>query len=84
MPYRPIPCDIHDYLEIACMANIELRLTLRSGETLKVSPVTTRVADRAEWLVCQQGGTSERIRLDQIQWFEPTQNSTLFERVVLP
>lgn len=31
---KPISCDLHDYLEIACIYHYELKVTLRNGTSL--------------------------------------------------
>ena len=89
MSYCLIPCDLHDHLEIACMANAELRIELRSGEVYVATPVTTHIEsdedlNQAEWLECREAGHTRRIRLDWIRAFEPTTQVGLFERVELP
>ena len=30
-PYRPISCDLHDHLEIACLRRLRLRVELADG-----------------------------------------------------
>ena len=48
---KPINCDLHDYLEIACVYKIQVHLTLTNGECYNGVPVATRVnAQREECL----------------------------------
>ncbi|VUD64483.1 hypothetical protein TDB9533_03327 [Thalassocella blandensis] len=36
-----ISCDLHDYIEIACMYKIPVSLTLKDGRVLSGKPITT-------------------------------------------
>ncbi|WP_299798267.1 Rho-binding antiterminator [uncultured Shewanella sp.] len=63
-----IRCDIHDYIEIACLYRIELLLTLRSGEEVVGVAKTTCIDDhRKECIVIESGGESVSIVLDSIK-----------------
>lgn len=45
-------CDLHDYLEIACMYKILVSIKLTDGRIVKGSPITTKInADKEECLV---------------------------------
>lgn len=85
MPYQPMPCDLHDHLELACIAKAELKLELRDGEVVIATPITTHSeADKTEWLECSLSDSSRRrIRLDWIKAFEPTKQKCLFQRIEL-
>jgi len=41
-------CDLHDYLEIACMCKIQVSLVLTNGRYFKGSPITTTINDEKE------------------------------------
>ena len=43
MPQKPLPCDLHDYLEIACMYKIQVDITLKNGERHRGVPITTGI-----------------------------------------
>lgn len=47
-----ISCDLHDYLEIACMYKIQVSLVLTDGRYFKGSPITTSInAEKEECLL---------------------------------
>lgn len=39
--YHPIDCDLHDYLEIACMYHYWLRIELTDGTCFDAKALTT-------------------------------------------
>lgn len=45
---KTISCDLHDYLEIACMYKIQVHLTLSNGDHYSGIPVTTRINTERE------------------------------------
>ncbi len=42
MSKQILQCDLHDYLEIACLYAIEVELSLQDGSRLVGTPITTR------------------------------------------
>lgn len=49
-------CDLHDYLEIACLFHYRVRMTLTDGRTVEGTAVTTGVAPgRVEVLTLDTG-----------------------------
>lgn len=47
----PMNCDLHDYLEIACMYKIQVSITLTGGRQYKGTPITTKInAEKEECL----------------------------------
>ncbi|UTW44720.1 Rho-binding antiterminator [bacterium SCSIO 12696] len=86
MPYSPIPCSIHDHLELACIAGALLRIDCDSGETLEATAITIQArSDKTEWLLCQLPDNKQQaIRLDHIKGFEPISPKGLFPRIELP
>ncbi|MGR8981404.1 MAG: Rho-binding antiterminator [Gammaproteobacteria bacterium] len=52
----PISCELHDYLEIACMHGYRVKLTLSDGQTLEGKAVDTlTTAEKREFLVIGNG-----------------------------
>ncbi len=47
---QPIPCDLHDHIEVSCMYRYELDVTLIDGTTIRGRAVTTRTAIGIELL----------------------------------
>jgi Rho-binding antiterminator len=63
-----IKCDIHDYVEIACLYKIEVLLTLHSGEEITGVASTTSInSDKHEMLVITQGEDTQGVVLDMIK-----------------
>lgn len=55
-------CDHHDYIEIACIYKIEVKLVLKGGKTLTGLPITTRVIKPfGECLELVRSGTSQLV-----------------------
>jgi len=82
--YQPLKCDLHDYLEIACLRGYQLDIELIDGQQLMARAVTTRTSsDKEEFLVIEQQGAQQEIRLDQLLAITPQEANAKFGRVVL-
>ena len=82
--YQPLNCDLHDYLEIACLRGYQLDIELVDGQRLMARAVTTRTSsDKEEFLVIEQQGAQQEIRLDQLLAITPQEDNAEFGRVVL-
>ncbi|WP_433897971.1 Rho-binding antiterminator [Pseudomonas sp. PSE1(2024)] len=82
--YQPLNCDLHDYLEIACLRGYQLDIELIDGQQLMARAVTTRTSsDKEEFLVIEQQGAQQEIRLDQLLAITPLEANVEFGRVVL-
>lgn len=65
--YHPVDCDLHDYLEIACLYRYMLRIALTDGTVFDARAVTTRTtADKEEYLVVERQESPQNIRLDHL------------------
>ncbi|MBJ9836458.1 MULTISPECIES: Rho-binding antiterminator [Citrobacter] len=63
--YHPIDCDLHDYLEIACMYHYWLRIELTDGACFDAKALTTcTTVEKEEFLVVGQPENQQKIRLD--------------------
>lgn len=82
--YQPLNCDLHDYLEIACLRGYQLDIELVDGQRLMARAVTTRTSsDKEEFLLIEQQGAQQEIRLDQLLAITPQDANAEFDRVVL-
>jgi Rho-binding antiterminator len=81
--YQPIACELHDYVEIACLHGYRLLIELEDGNALKAKAVTTRATDGEEFLVIDGNQTPGEIRLDRLAAITPLDNGAVFGRVVL-
>ena len=68
-----LSCDLHDYIEIVCLYQYPLKLTLSSGAVLTGTARTTNYNDkRQECLLLQQQETEQQVLLDDIALLEVT------------
>ncbi|EPJ86624.1 MULTISPECIES: Rho-binding antiterminator [Pseudomonas] len=82
--YKPLHCDLHDYLEIACLCGYTLDIELTNGQRLTARAITTRTAStREEFLEVETTDGRLEIRLDQLLAITPLDSNARFERVVL-
>ena len=82
--YQPLDCDLHDYLEIACMHHYLLHIELIDGTTLDAQAVTTRTThDKEEFFSVQISDGRRDIRLDQLLAITPLGDTVSFGRIVL-
>jgi Rho-binding antiterminator len=82
--YQPLNCDLHDYLEIACLYGYTLDIELIDGQRLTARAITTRtVPTREEFLDVDTAEGRQEIRLDQLLAITPQDHNARFGRVVL-
>ena len=82
--YKPLHCDLHDYLEIACLCGYRLDIELTNGQRLTARAITTRTASTwEEFLEVETTDGRLEIRLDQLLAITPLDNNARFGRVVL-
>lgn len=59
-----LSCDLHDYLEIACMYGYQVELKLKNGLTFCGKPITTGInKQRVEYLLFEVAASIEREKL---------------------
>ncbi|MND89885.1 Rho-binding antiterminator [compost metagenome] len=82
--YQPLSCDLYDYIEIACLHRYQLHIELAGGGRLDARAMTTLTTrDKEEFLIVQNEGGQERLRLDQITAITPLTEGASFGRVLL-
>lgn len=86
--YQPLHCDLHDYLEIACLYHYWLRLELRDGLAFDAQAFTTHTRRNTdgsleEYLEVRVDDASREIRLDRLHAITPLSAQALFGRVEL-
>ncbi|SFT39946.1 Rho-binding antiterminator [Pseudomonas marincola] len=82
--YKPLNCDLYDYLEIACLHGYELLLELDDGSTLQARAVDTRTApSKEEFLKLQNNEGAFELRLDRLVAITPTEARASFKRIEL-
>ncbi|NOX28386.1 MAG: transcriptional antiterminator [Gammaproteobacteria bacterium] len=82
--YEPINCSLHDYIEIACLKQYQVRLELvDSSNIVAVAESTETRSDKSEWLILRDGELRHSVRLDNIVAFTPLTENADFGRIVL-
>jgi Rho-binding antiterminator len=82
--YQPIQCQRYDFIEIACMRRYLLSIELNDQTTLVGTAIDTKTqADKTEWLIIEQDGQSQSIRLDTIIAITPLTTNTEFGRELI-
>ena len=84
--YQPIRCELHDYLEAACVQSLELEINTEDGSYRgKVLDIKVR-SDKTEWLICaieDRSADSEyvELRLDRLLSIEPLASQRPFGKI---
>ncbi|MEO4047875.1 Rho-binding antiterminator [Pseudomonas sp. CAU 1711] len=82
--YRPLSCDLYDYLEIACMHRYRLRIELvGDGELLAQALTTETTAGKEEFFLVESAEGVQRLRLDRLLAITPLNPGASFGRVLL-
>ncbi|EAS44777.1 transcriptional antiterminator [Photobacterium profundum] len=82
--YQPIQCQRYDFIEIACMRHYLISIELNDETTLVGTAIDTKTqADKTEWLIIEQDGQSQPIRLDTIKAITPLSTNAEFGRELI-
>ena len=82
--YRPLSCDLYDYLEIACMHRYQLRIELVDGTEMTAQALTTRTeSSKEEFFIVGNEQGEHRLRLDRLLAITPLNHGASFGRVLL-
>jgi Rho-binding antiterminator len=81
--YEPIECELHDYVEIACLYGYRLLIELMDGASFKAKAVTTRNTKEEEFLVLEDSEAQSEVRLDQLLAITALDVGAKFHRVLL-
>jgi Rho-binding antiterminator len=60
-----ISCDLHDYIEIACLYGYQVKLTLKDQQSIEGKAVDIITADKREYLLIDNG-EQQRVELTQL------------------
>jgi Rho-binding antiterminator len=62
-----ISCELHDYLEIACMYGYRVELTLKDQQIIEGKALDTlATAEKHEYLVIDNGQGQQQVELNQL------------------
>lgn len=77
-----IACDLHDYIEIACMYGYQVKLTLKDQTTIEGKAIDTlSTPEKQEYLVIDDG-QKQRIELSQLKKLQVLTPKAQFTEVV--
>jgi Rho-binding antiterminator len=77
-----ISCNAYDYIEIACMYRLHIRLIAHSGEVYDgVALDTTRTDDNQEAILLEQVHGAIKIPLVQVHYLEAITHNPHFTKV---
>lgn len=83
-PYRPISCDLHDHLEIACLRRLRLRVELTDATQVEGRALTTvSTVDKEEFLRLECADGLRELRLDRLHAISALDDESGFGRIVL-
>ncbi|WP_305907153.1 Rho-binding antiterminator [Methylomarinum sp. Ch1-1] len=76
-----ISCQLHDYIEIACMYHYRIRLTLKNREVIEGRALDTCVdADKREYLLLDDG-EKRQVELNKLAGMEVLSANPAFKKV---
>ena len=78
-----ISCHQHDYIEIACLYRLRLRLTLIDGVSLEGQALDTGSRQGREWLTLSIGDEEREIDLDRIRRITALDRNPHFQAIDL-
>ena len=77
-----ISCELHDYLEIACMYGYRVKLTIKNQQTIEGKAVdTVTTAEKREYLVIDNGHEQQQIELNQLVKMDVLTPDAKFKKV---
>ncbi|WP_333876074.1 Rho-binding antiterminator [Methylobacter sp.] len=82
MNQSTISCDLHDYIELACMHGYRVRLILTNHQILEGKALDTlTTAEKQEYLIIGIGQEQLRIELNQLKKMEVLTPNSKFKEV---
>ena len=82
MGQSSISCELHDYLEIACMYGYRVKLTIKNQQTIEGKAVdTVTTAEKREYLVIDNGHEKHEVELNQLVKMEVLTPNAKFKKV---
>ncbi|CAI0828190.1 Rho-binding antiterminator [Serratia proteamaculans] len=79
--YQPINCDLHDFLEIACLYGYRLDVELVNGQRFQATALTIQtLANEGEFIYFDN---QQVCRLDHLSAITPKERDALFGRIAL-
>jgi Rho-binding antiterminator len=77
-----ISCELHDFVEVACMYKYQLRLTLKNGEVIEGKAVDILSVNQQERLVVDDSGEKKQVDLMVLAKMQVLTPNAKFSEVV--
>ena len=61
-----ISCELHDYLEIACLYGYQVRLVLKNQQVVAGKALDLLTTEKREYLVVENGQQQQNIELNEL------------------
>lgn len=79
---NPISCQLHDYIEIACLYKLEVSIALNNGIISQGSAMTTETTpERQELLILKTASGPQKINLSDIKSMTAMAENPHFNRI---
>ncbi len=83
MSQNAISCELHDFVEVACMYTYQLKLILKNEQILEGKALDIiNSADKKECLVLETNGEKQHIELTQLAKMEVSTPNAKFKEVI--
>ena len=77
----PISCELHDFIEIACLYGYRVRLVLKDGSVLEGKALDTETSgEKREYLVIDNGGRVS-VELNRLVKLEALTQGAVFKSI---
>lgn len=77
-----ISCELHDFVEVACMYKYQLRLTLKNGEVIEGKAIDILSINQQERLVVDDSGEKKQVDLMVLAKMQVLTPNAKFSEVV--
>lgn len=77
-----IACDLHDYIEIACLYHYQLKLTFKDQQTMEGKAIDTLTSiEKREYLIIDNG-QRQQIELNRLKKLQVLTPNAQFREVI--
>lgn len=77
-----ISCELHDFVEVACMYKYQLKLTLKNGEVIEGKAIDILSLNQQERLVVDDSGEKKQVDLMVLAKMQVLTPNAKFSEVV--
>jgi len=78
-----LSCALHDYVEIACLYQFEIKLELRNNKSVQgIAETTETTGNKREWLIIVVNNQTQKYDLTEIISMEAITVNKHFDKIV--